>query len=77
MAYLRNHAPNLVQDFTTDHEAAASALRAPRGAGGASNPYRAALELVERWPRDGQRRSILLLSPGVDFFQGIHQGPPP
>jgi hypothetical protein len=75
VAYLRNHAPNVVQDFTTDHEAAAGALRAPRGAGGASNPYRAALELVERWPRDGRRRSILLLSPGVDFFQGIHQSP--
>ena len=75
VAYLRNHVPNVVQDFTTDHEAAAGALRAPRGAGGASNPYRAALELLERWPRDGRRRSILLLSPGVDFFQGIHQSP--
>lgn len=75
VAYLRNHVPNLVQDFTTDREAAAGALRPPRGAGGASNPYRAALELVERWPRDGRRRSILLVSPGVDFFQGIHQGP--
>ena len=75
VAYLRNHAANLAQDFTPDHEAAVSALRAPRGVSGASNPYRAALELLARWPRDGRRRSILLISTGVDFFQGVHQGP--
>jgi hypothetical protein len=75
VGYLRNHVAVMAQDFTTDHEAAAAALRSPRGVGGASSPYRAALDLLSRWPKSGPRRSILLVSPGVDFFQGVHQGP--
>lgn len=75
VAYLRNHVAVMAQDFTTDHEAAAAALRAPRGVGGASSPFRGTTDLLSRWPRSAPRRSVLLISPGVDFFQGVHQGP--
>jgi hypothetical protein len=75
VGYLRNHVAVMAQDFTTDHEAAAAALRAPRGVGGPSSPYRGVADLLSRWPRSGPRRSILLISPGADFFRGVHQGP--
>lgn len=75
VAYLRNHSANLARDFTADHAAAAGVLRLPAGAGGPSNPYRAAMEQLARWPQGGARRSILMFSTGVDFFDGVHQGP--
>lgn len=76
VGYLRFGVATLAQDFTTDHEAAGRALRAPMGAAGSSSsPYVATLDLLRRWPKAGPRRSILLISTGVDFFAGRHQGP--
>jgi len=76
VGYLRFGVATLAQDFTADHEAAASALRAPMGAAGfSSSPYVATMDLLRRWPNGGPRRSILLISTGVDFFAGRHQGP--
>jgi hypothetical protein len=75
VVYLRNHSANFARDFTADHAAAAEVLRPPAGAGGPSNPYRAALEALARWPEGGARRSILMFSTGVDFFEGVHRGP--
>lgn len=71
VAYARNGGANLVQDFTNDHELAAKALRIPIGSGGAfSSPYLALLDLMKRWPSSGDRRSILLVSSGIDYFRG-------
>lgn len=76
VGYLRFGVATLARDFTTDHDAAASALRAPMGAAGSSSsPYVATMDLLRRWPNAGPRRSILLISTGVDFFAGRHQGP--
>jgi len=51
VAYARNGAAMLVQDFTNDHELAAKALRLPLGGGGAfSSPYLTLLDLMKRWP---------------------------
>ena len=76
VGYLRFGVATLAQDFTTDHEAAGRALRAPMGAAGSSSsPYVATMDLLRRWPKAGPRRSILLISTGVDFFAGLHQGP--
>src|SRR5260370_1105719 len=61
----------LAQDFTNDHELAAKALRLPLGGGGAfSSPYLALLDLMKRLPSSADRRSILLISSGIDYFRG-------
>lgn len=69
--YGRNGAATVVQDFTNNHELAAKALRIPQGAFGAfSSPYLELQDLIKRLPGDGERRSILLISSGVDYFRG-------
>jgi hypothetical protein len=71
VAYARNGTAMLAQDFTNDHELAAKALRIPLGSGGAfSSPYLALLDLMKRWPTSADRRSILLISSGIDYFRG-------
>src|SRR5260370_29737535 len=71
VAYARNGTAMLAQDFTNDHELAAKALRLPLGGGGAfSSPYLALLDLMKRWPASADRRSILLISSGIDYFRG-------
>src|SRR5260370_13343191 len=71
IAYARNGTAMLAQDFTNDHELAAKALRLPLGGGGAfSSPYLALLDLMKRWPSSVDRRSILLISSGIDYFRG-------
>ena len=71
VSYARNGAAMLVQDFTNDHELAAKALRIPLGGGGAfSSPYLTLLDLMKRWPASADRRSILLISSGIDYFRG-------
>ena len=71
VSYARNGAAMLVQDFTNDHELAAKALRIPVGGGGAfSSPYLTLLDLMKRWPASADRRSILLISSGIDYFRG-------
>src|SRR5437867_3620172 len=71
VAYTRNGTAMLAQDFTNDHELAAKALRLPLGGGGAfSSPYLALLDLMKRWPSSADRRSILLISSGIDYFRG-------
>jgi hypothetical protein len=71
VAYARNGTAMVAQDFTNDHELAAKALRIPVGGGSAfSSPYLALLDLMKRWPASADRRSILLLSSGIDYFRG-------
>ena len=70
VAYARNGAAMLAQDFTNDHELAAKALRLPVGGSAFSSPYLALLDLMKRWPSSADRRSILLISSGIDYFRG-------
>jgi hypothetical protein len=71
VAYVRNGTAMVAQDFTNDHELAAQALRIPVGGGSAfSSPYLGLLDLMKRWPASADRRSILLLSSGIDYFRG-------
>jgi hypothetical protein len=70
VAYARNGTAMLAQDFTNNHELAAKALRIPLGGGAFSSPYLAVLDLMKRWPSSGDRRSILLISSGIDYFRG-------
>ena len=72
VAYAQNGSAQIAQDFTNDHAKAAKALRIPLGVGGAFNsPYLALEDWLKRWPDNGpKRRSILMISSGVDFFRG-------
>jgi hypothetical protein len=75
VGYLQNNTTRVVQDFTTDHAAAAKAIRLPMGLGAiGSSPYLATLDMLKRWPDAGQRRSIVLISSGIDYFRGSFFG---
>jgi hypothetical protein len=71
VGYASNASAEVAQDFTTDHALAAKALRIPRGQlSAASSPYLAVIDLLKRWPATGGRRSLLLISSGIDYFRG-------
>jgi len=71
IAYARNAAAMVAQDFTNDHALAAKALRIPIGSFGAyGSPYLSLIDLMKRWQATGDRRSILLISSGIDYFRG-------
>jgi len=73
VAYARNGAAMVAQDFTQDHELIDKALRIPIGGLGAfASPYLSVQDWVKRWPsaaRDN-RSSIILISSGIDYFRG-------
>jgi hypothetical protein len=69
VSYARNGTAMVAQDFTNNHELLDKALRIPIGAGAFSSPYLTLLDLMKRLPA-GERRSILLLSSGIDYFHG-------
>ena len=73
LAYARNGAAMVVQDFTQDHALAAKALRIPLGQGGAfASPYLSLQDWIKRWPSSSgdHRNSIILISSGIDYFRG-------
>lgn len=72
VAYSRNGTAAVAQDFTNDHALAAKALRIPMGGGGAfTSPYLSLQDWPKRWPTSGgDRRSIIMISSGVDYFRG-------
>ncbi len=70
VSYARNGSAVLAQDFTNDHALVDKALRLPIGVGAFSSPYFALQDLMKRWPSSGERRSILLISSGIDYFHG-------
>jgi hypothetical protein len=56
-----------VQNFTTDHAAAANALRLPLGFAGAyGSPYLSVIDLMKRWPASQNRREVLMVTDGID-----------
>lgn len=76
LGYIRNNSTMLAQDFTTNHELAAKALRITIGSGAiGSSPYLGTMDLLRRWPETGPRRSVILISSGIDFFRGARSGP--
>jgi VWFA-related protein len=72
VAYSRNGTAAVAQDFTQDHALAAKVLRLPLGAGGAfTSPYLSVQDWMKRWPDNGgDRRSIIMVSSGIDYFRG-------
>src|ERR1700731_2037131 len=73
VAYARNGAAMIAQDFTQDRSLAAKALRIPIGGLGAfSSPYLSLQDWIKRWPSSAgdHRSSIIMISSGIDYFRG-------
>jgi hypothetical protein len=76
VGYAANGDVRVAQDFTADHALAAKALRIPLGTPAAfSSPYLSVIDWMKRWPSTGERRSLLLISSGIDHFRGGGFGP--
>lgn len=71
VAYMQNGIGRVEQNLTTDHAAAAKALRLPIGQPGANaSPYFSLTDLIKRWPESNTRREVLMVSDGIDRFYG-------
>lgn len=71
VGYMRNGTFAVGQDFTADHQKAATALRLPMSLVGANaSPYFCLSELVKHWPstQPTGRRAVLMLTDGVDRY---------
>lgn len=67
IGYMRNATVQIAQNFTTDHAAAAKAIRLPPGTPGAyGSPYLSVIDLIKRWPASSNRREVLMISDGID-----------
>jgi hypothetical protein len=76
LGYIRNNTVQIAQDFTPNHELVAKAVRLPIGISAlGSSPYLATIDLLKRWPQTGPRRSIILITSGIDYFRGPSFGP--
>jgi len=69
VGYASNATVRVAQDFTTNHELAAKALRIPIGRSAESSPYLSVIDWMKRWPATGDPRSLLLISSGIDYFR--------
>lgn len=71
IGYLRNGSVTVAHALTTDHKAAAKALRIPTGTPGiAASPYLALIDLIHKWPAMDHAREVLLVSSGIDPDNG-------
>jgi hypothetical protein len=77
IGYMRNGAPNLAQNFTSDHAEAAKSLRLPVGVVGVNgSPYFCISDLVKHWPGDSNvRREVIMVTDGLDRYSGGHFDP--
>lgn len=67
IGYMRNATVEIVQDLTTDHVRAANVLRLPFGYPGAfGSPYLSVVDLMQRWPENGNRHEVLMVTDGID-----------
>jgi hypothetical protein len=71
VAYMQNGIARVVQDLSTDHEAAAKSLRLPMGEAGANaSPYFSLSDLIKKWPDTEARREVLMVTDGIDRYYG-------
>ena len=69
VAYLQNGMARIAQAVTSDHAAAAKALRVPIGEPGiAASPYMGISDLIKKWPAAEARREVLLITSGADPY---------
>jgi hypothetical protein len=71
VGYMRNATVQIAQNLTTDHAAAAKALRLPLGSAGAyGSPYLSVINLMKRWPENQNRREVVMITDGIDRARG-------
>ncbi len=73
IAYMRNGIAAITQNFTSDHTAAANAIRISLGAGGADvSPYDSLTDAIKKWPDMGgqQRKEVIMISSGLENLGG-------
>lgn len=71
VAYMQNGTARIEQNLTDDHAQAAKALRLPLGSPGInSSPYFSLSDLIKKWPASTARRSVLMITDGIDRFNG-------
>jgi hypothetical protein len=71
VGYMRNGTVTAVQGLTSDHSLAAKALRLPVGTPGISaSPYMSLEELIHKWPVTDHAREVLMITSGIDPFNG-------
>jgi hypothetical protein len=71
IGYMRNGTVQIAQNFTTDHDKAAKALRLPIASSGAyGSPYLSVIDLMKRWPEHPNRREVIMVTDGIDRFRG-------
>jgi hypothetical protein len=81
VGYMSNTAISIAQNFTTDRELAAKAVRLPRGSTSSmDSPYLSLISLVKGWPQQKVRREVIIISDGIDRLRGerpeaVVQGP--
>jgi hypothetical protein len=76
IGYMSNAGVNVVQQFTTDHDAAANAIRLPRGGlSSMDSPYLSLISLVKGWPKQNIRREVLMVTDGIDRLHGERPTP--
>jgi VWFA-related protein len=60
------------QGFTPDHEKAAKSFHIPSAIRGTSNgTFDAVRDMMKKWPDDGNRRVLVLISSGIDLTEGV------
>lgn len=73
VGYMRNGVVDIAQNFTSDHDLAAKALRLPfANSGTFRGPYLSVVNLINRWPVNGNRREIVMITDGIDRHQDGH-----
>jgi hypothetical protein len=71
IGYMRNGTADMVQEFTSDHAAAANKLRLPVGVPGVNgSPYFSLMDILKTWPATDGRREVLMITDGIDRFGG-------
>lgn len=71
LGYMANNTVRVAQDFTQDHALVNKAIRLPMGmVAMGSSPYLSMIDMLKRWPNTGPRRSILVITSGIDWFRG-------
>jgi hypothetical protein len=70
VGYMRNGTVQITQNFTNDHNQAAKAVRLPLASSGAyGSPYLSVIDAMKRWPDNGNRREIVMVTDGIDRFR--------
>jgi VWFA-related protein len=77
VVYANYGAAKFEQEFTTDHEKAAKAIRIPDALPGSANGvYDSFSALIKKWPESQNRKVVIFVSDGIDVSNGVDDSLP-